>query len=72
MKKPNFDNLLPLFGSKEEFCLTEKQYKQHTGAELPKDTSYLKRKSALSRVAKEYGYSIAVNERTICLKRQIS
>ena len=68
MKKPNFDNLLPLFESKEEFSLTELQYKTQTGAVLPSNTYYLKKNSALSKLAKKYGYSIAVNERTICLK----
>lgn len=70
MKKPNFDKLLPLFESKEEFSLTELQYKSQTGVALPSSTYYLKKKSALSKLAKKYGYSIAVLERTICLKRQ--
>ena len=44
MKKtnPNFEKLIPLLRSNEEFSLTEKQYKEKTGADLPKENYYLK------------------------------
>lgn len=69
MGKPNFEKLSPLFASQEDFALTETQYRQSTGADLPKNTYYLVNNSALSRCAKEKGYSIEVIEKTICLKK---
>ena len=72
MKKPNFEKLVPLFESNEEFSITEKQYKQSTGTDLPKEIYYLKNKSAISKEAKKYGYEISVKEKTICFQRKIS
>lgn len=69
MTKPNFDTMVNLLESGQDFSLTEKQYFQHTGATLPKDPYYLKNNSALSKIATEYGYYITVTERTISLKR---
>ncbi|MBQ8388666.1 MAG: hypothetical protein IJX46_07055 [Clostridia bacterium] len=70
MKHPNFEKLLPLFQAQEDFSLTETQYQKSTGEPLPKDVYYLKRKSALSRVAQDYGYVIDVKEKTICLRNK--
>ena len=70
MSRPKFDKLLPLFDSKEDFSLTESQYERSTGATLPKRIDYLKKESALSKVAKRYGYEIEVKEKTVCLKRK--
>lgn len=72
MSKPNFRGLLPLLESNQEFSLTESQYLKSTGATLPKQTYYLKNNSALSKIAKEYGFIIEVKERTICLKRKVN
>lgn len=69
--KVDFSKFLPLLESNEEFSITEKQYLKNTGREMPKDTYYLKHTSALSKKAKQYGYSIEVNERTIILKKAI-
>lgn len=69
--KVDFSKFLPLLESNEEFSITEKQYLKNIGKEMPKDTYYLKHSSALSKKAKEYGYSIEVNERTIILKKAI-
>ncbi len=67
--KLDFSKILPLFESNEEFSITEKQYLKNIGKEMPKDTYYLKKSSALSKIAKKYGYSIDVNEKTIMLKK---
>ena len=69
MAKPDFSKIVPLLESNEEFSLTEKQYLKRTGRDLPKDTYYLKHRSALSNEAKKYGYEIEVKERTIILKK---
>ena len=72
MANRNFDKLLPLFKSGEEFSLTESQYSKSTGYSLPKEVYYLKKKSAFAKIAKQYGYFITVKEKTICLKKEIS
>ncbi len=69
--KVDFSKFLPLLESNEEFSVTEKQYFKSTGKEMPKDTYYLKKRSAFSKEAKRHGYSIEVNERTIILKKAI-
>lgn len=69
-KKPNLTNLLPLFESNTNFSLTEAQYAQRTGANLPQNSKYIENNSALSKFAKKLGYKITVQERTIlCEKR---
>ena len=70
MKKPKFDKLTHLFESYEDFSLTEKQYLQSTGSTLPKNQNYLINSSALSKIAKQYGFKIEIIEKTICLKRK--
>ncbi len=67
--KIDFSKFLPLLESKEEFSFTEKQYYKNTGKELPKNTRYLMKSSALSKIAAKYGYVIEVKERTIILKK---
>ena len=67
--KLDLSKIIPLFESNQDFSITEKQYLKDTGRNLPKDTSYLKNRSALSKVAKNYNYSIEVKERTITLKK---
>ena len=67
----DFSKFLPLLESNEEFSITEKQYLKNTGREIPKDTYYLKSKSAFAKLAKKHGYIIEVKERTICLRKQI-
>lgn len=69
MAKLNFENLIPLFESNQEFSLTESQYQKQVGKSLPKDFYYLKSQSALARQAKKYGYRIEIKEKTICLKK---
>lgn len=69
MGKPDFKKLLALFEANEDFSLTESQYLKSTGATLPKDIYYLKKRSALSKVAKNYGFDISIKEKTICLKK---
>ena len=71
MAKLNFEKLIPLFESNEEFSITESQYEKSVGKSLPKDYYYLKNKSALSNEAKKYGYCIEIKEKTVCLKKVI-
>lgn len=68
--KPKFEKLLSLFEAQSDFSLTESQYEKSTGAALPKDFYYLKSKSALATLAKKYGFSVEIQEKTICLKKK--
>lgn len=69
MAKLNFEKIIPLFEANQEFSLTESQYQKQVGKTLPKDSYYLKRKSALAQQAQKYGYYIEIKEKTICLKK---
>ena len=62
MSKPKLDGLETLFKRGKDFSLTDAQYKDKTGTCLPKDKSYLRNKSALSKRAHENGYTIEVVE----------
>ncbi len=68
-KQPNLSELLPLFEAHADFSLTEAQYAEKTGAALPKDASYLLKKSAVARFAAEKGYVLSLNERTVSFKK---
>lgn len=67
--KLNLIKFIPLFETNRNFSITESQYLRDTGRSMPKDTSYLKNKSAFSRAAEKYGYSLEIQERTINLKK---
>lgn len=71
MSKPDLTKIIALLESNEEFSITETQYQKSTGTNMPKSTYYLKKNSALSRLAKKYGFSIEVNERSISLRKTI-
>jgi hypothetical protein len=71
MAKLNFEKIIPLFESNQEFSLTESQYEKSVGKPLPKNHYYLKNDSALAKEAKKRGYYIEIKERTVCLKRAV-
>ena len=48
-KKPQLDNLDFLFESGIDFEISEKLYEEKAGVALPKDTNYLKNRSALAK-----------------------
>ena len=68
----DFSKITPLFAANQDFSITENQYLKSTGHTMPKNTNYLKNKSALAKEARKHGYLIEVKERTICLKKNIS
>ena len=71
MSRPDLKKIQTLLESNEDFSITEKQYKNSTGASMPKDTYYLKNRSALAKLANEHGFTVEVQERTISLKKRI-
>lgn len=58
-KNPDLSKLNDLFEKGADFQLTGKLYTERTSAVLPKDKSYIKNYSALSRKATEHGYVIS-------------
>lgn len=69
MAKLNFEKITPLFEADQEFSLTESQYLKSVGYPLPKDSYYLKNKSALANEARKYGYQVEIKEKVVCLKK---
>ena len=69
-KHPRLDSIRTLLESGESFSLTEKDYAKTTGTPLPKESYYLKNVSALARLAKEYGYELIVQERTVTIVKK--
>ena len=68
-KKPNLQGLESYFGKGKDFRLTDAKYEKLTGAMLPKNSSYLKNRSALARRAESEGYYIELIEKTVILKK---
>lgn len=70
MPAPKLDKIIELLESGEPFSLTESQYKSNTGLSIPKDSSYVVRKSAVAKKAQEYGYKITVRQRTLSFEKE--
>lgn len=68
-KKPDLKKLDTLFDTNNEFTLTDKQYKNRTGARLPENLYYLKNNSALAKKCRKYGFSMSVQEKTVTFKK---
>ena len=58
MAKPNLSQIELQLKSGHNFSLTEEQYLQTTGTTIPRNPSYLKTRSAIARLAKQYGYQV--------------
>ncbi len=69
MATPKLDSIVKQMEAGEPFSLTNSQYKKSTGLDIPKDTSYLIRRSAVAKRAREMGYMIVVHERQISFER---
>ncbi len=65
MSRIDFSKIERMLKSSADFTLSEKQYEKLTGRKTPKDTSYLVRKSALSKFARGLGLTVQVHEKTI-------
>ncbi len=69
-KRPNLQGLESYFCKGQDFKLTDAEYEKITGAMLPKDASYLRKRSALARKALSEGYRIELVEKTVILKKK--
>ena len=67
----DFSKIEELVNTSTTFSLSERQYKELTGKPLPKDRSYLEKRSALARFANNHGLKIIVQERTISFEGKI-
>lgn len=68
--RPKLESLDKYF-NKDCFELTDSKYEKLTGCPLPKDKSYLKNKSALSKKCKELGFVIVeVQEKKVFIKKE--
>lgn len=75
-KPPRLDELDTIIGKKEDVFLTDREYSERTGVNLPKGKSYLMRHSAFSTWLSERGYVIVdvqeepVIERTVHIRKK--
>lgn len=69
MSKIDFSKIKKMIDSSLDFTLTEKQYKKLVNRDMPKNTDYLVKKSAVSKFAKDNGLCIKINERTISFEK---
>ena len=70
MATPKLDKIEKQMKAGETFSLTNSQYKKSTGLDIPKDTSYLIKRSAVAKKARENGYRIVVHERQISFEKE--
>jgi hypothetical protein len=70
MKKPNLSSIDTLFLTGKDFSITESQYLKETNATLPKDFYYLKKNSAIAKLAKKRGFKIVIKKKTIMFEKE--
>jgi hypothetical protein len=70
MAQPKLDDIVKLLESGETFSLTDSQYQEKTGLNLPKSSYYLLKKSAIAKKAQEYGYRIKLQERELTFEKE--
>lgn len=68
-RKLLFTELDELFASGKDFEISDARYKEITGRDLPKGSSYLRNRSALANKARKNGYSITVKEEPVIVKK---
>lgn len=60
-KHPNLSQIEDIMKKGNNFSMTEEEYERSTGAPLPKGDSYLQKKSAVAKRAKDVGFQIGVS-----------
>lgn len=71
MPSPKLDKIIKMLESGEEFSLTDSQYKRKTGLKIPKNNTYVVKNSAIAKKAKEYGYKLVLQERTLTFEKEV-
>ncbi len=59
-RRPNLNGIKSKLEKGNEFKMTRAQYIKSTGIDIPESKSYTERRSAVARLANEYGYQIEV------------
>ncbi len=70
MSSPKLEGIIRQLDAGETFSMTNSQYKKSTGLNIPKDTNYLIKRSAVAQKARERGYKIVVHEREISFEKE--
>lgn len=70
MATPKLDSIERQLKAGETFSLTNSQYKKSTGLDIPKNSNYLVKNSAVAKKARIYGYKIVVHEREISFEKE--
>ena len=69
MSKIDFSQIQDLLVSSTNFSISETQYKKLIGRAMPKDASYLTKRSAIARFAAERGLAIRLHEKSITFEK---
>ena len=68
-RKPNLHSLDKFFKKGKDFELTDAEYERHTGIRLPKNKSYLLKRSALAKKCELEGFKISVVEKRVKIEK---
>lgn len=72
-KHPDLSQIDDIMQKGDNFSVSGEEYERLTGAPLPKDDSYLQKKSAVAKRAKDAGFQIKVSYeavRTVRFEKQ--
>ena len=67
--RPNLDFMDKFFDKGESFQLTDKEYENGAGINLPQNSSYLLNKSALAKKCKAHGYKLRLQEKVVYFEK---
>ncbi len=59
-KRPNLSGMKKYFVKGNDFCINRDQYIKITGIDIPQGKSYTENKSAVAKMADQYGYKVKV------------
>lgn len=68
-KRPKLETIVLQFEKGEDFVLSRQEYITKTGADIPQNISYTKKKSAIAKKAYQYGYDIDVVPEKLIFKK---
>ena len=69
MSKPKLGKIEEIMEKGKNFTITRAQYINYTGADIPQDKNYTKKRSAIAKMARLYGYDIEVIPETLSFKK---
>ncbi len=69
MSQPKLGQIIEMLEKGKPFVLTDAQYKAKTGLNIPKGKSFVEKRSAVAKRAKEYGFLIEYSPAKIEFKK---